>query len=343
MTGNPFVKATCFEVQPENWNVKTFRFRVLNADHKFNFEAGQYVTLGLEIGGQTVYRCYTVSCAPETRRSGEFEITVKHSPGGVVSTWLHEALQVGTNIQVSHATGDFVLPHDRSEPLLFIAGGVGITPLMSMARHLHAEGRTVDIQFLQFARTPEDILFRDEITRMGASGKGFAAHFFASSSSSSACQTGHLCTDLLDGTVPDWKERQILCCGPASFMGDMHQAFISCGGDPSRFHQESFNIPEAPPAHAATNANVAMIRLSESGFEVSSEPGSTIMDAVHASPEGVKIPNACRSGVCGTCKVKKLGGEVDMQHNGGIMDEEVEEGYILACCSVPLSDVTIEY
>lgn len=343
MTGSPFVEATCFDIRRESWNVKTFRFRVANPDHGFDFAAGQYVTLGLELGAETVYRCYTVSCAPDSQGPGEFEITVKHSPEGLVSAWMHQALEVGAKIQVSRATGDFVLPGNTSAPLLFIAGGVGITPLMSMARHLHAQGKFADIQFLQFARTPEDILFRDEMTEMGASSRGIVPHFFASRSSSEACQIGRLCTDLLDRTVPGWKTRTVLCCGPDSFMADMREAFVSNGGDPARFHQESFNVPEAPPSHAVTNTSVATVHLSDSGFDVVCEPGKTILDAVHASPHGVKIPNACRSGVCGTCKLRKLEGEVDMQHNGGITDEEVEEGYILSCCSIPLSNVIIEY
>jgi ferredoxin-NADP reductase len=343
MTGSPFVEATCSDIRRESWNVKTFRFRVANPEHGFEFEAGQYVTLGLEIGGETVYRCYTVSCAPENRGPGEFEITVKHLPDGRASAWLHQSLRVDAGIQVSRATGDFVLPHGSSEPLLFIAGGVGITPLMSIARHLHAQRKVADIQFLQFARTPDDILFRDELIEMGAASAGIVPHFFASRASNSDCQAGRLCTELLDRIVPGWKTRTVLCCGPDSFMADMQEAFASSGGDPTRFHQESFNVPESPPTHVVTNTNVATVRLSESGFEVVCEPGKTILDAVHASPHGVKIPNACRSGVCGTCKLRMLDGNVDMQHNGGITDEEVEEGFILSCCSVPLSDVTIEY
>ncbi|MFM0131717.1 flavin reductase family protein [Paraburkholderia sediminicola] len=343
MTGSPFVQATCVDIRSETWNVKTFRFRTDNSDGRFEFKAGQYVTLGLEIGGDTLYRCYTVSCAPESQGRGEFEITVKHSAGGLVSTWLHETLQVDMRVQVSHATGDFVLPHDHSEPLLFIAGGVGITPLMSMARQLHAQGKAADIEFLQFARTSDDMLFRDELTEMGSSSRGIVPRFFASRSSNSDCQPGRLCSDLLDKFVPSWTSRTVLCCGPDSFMADMKEVFVRNGGDPAKFHQESFNIPDSPPAHVVTNADVSTVRLADSGFDVICESGTTVLDAVHASPHGVKIPNACRSGVCGTCKLRLLDGQVDMQHNGGITDDEVDEGYILTCCSVPLSNITIEY
>lgn len=69
-------------------------------------------------------------------------------------------------------------------------------------------------------------------------------------------------------------------------------------------------------------------------------PGQTVLEAARAA--GVRIPAACESGICGTCKTRKLSGEVNMAHNGGLMDEEVEDGYILACCSTPLSAIEVE-
>jgi len=343
MTASPFAEARCVGVQQENWNVRTFRFRVTDSNRAFTFHAGQYVTLGCEIAGETVFRCYTVSCAPQAREAGEFEITVKHSPGGVVSTWLHEQVQVDTKVEVSHATGDFILPDSASEPLLFVAGGVGITPLMSMVRYVRAEHIPANIQFLQFARTPEDILFRSELVEISATSPGVVTHYFTSRSDDSICKPGRLCADLLDAAVPDWKLRRVLCCGPDSFMSDMQSTFVANGGDPTRFHQESFNIPDATPAHVVESTGDTSVRLSESDFETPCVAGQTVLEAVHSSPQGVKIPNACRSGVCGTCKVRKLDGQVDMQHNGGITEEEEEEGFILACCSIPLTNVTIEY
>ncbi|WMY11064.1 flavin reductase family protein [Paraburkholderia phenoliruptrix] len=338
-----FTEATCSGIASENWNVKTFQFALAQPHDPFHYAAGQYVTLGLDIAGEKVYRCYTVSSAPQSQYEGRFEITVKHSPGGTVSTWLHENMAVGGTLEVSRPTGDFTLPRQKSERLLFVAGGVGITPLISMARAVHAQGRGSDIQFLQFARTPDDILFRDELLEMERSSVGITPHFFTSKGEGSNYRSGRLCKEVLDRAVPDWASREVFCCGPESFMAAMRLTFLEAGAFPGRFHQESFELPGQAPVHVPPSVGGATVRLSESGLEVKCDPGMTILDAVHALPSGPKIPNACRSGVCGTCKLRKLDGLVEMNHNGGITDEEIEEGFMLTCCSVPLSDVIVEF
>src|SRR5579863_7837559 len=343
MTGGAFTEATCVGITQETRNVKTFRFSLARSRELLSVEAGQYVTLSLDIGGETIYRCYTVSSGPCARRDAMFEITVKHSSGGAASTWLHESLTVGASLAVSRPAGDFVLPDNRREPLLFVAGGVGITPLIAMARTIHAQGEYADIQFLQFASTSDDILFRNELLEMGRSSCGITPHFFTSRGRGAECASGRLCKDVLDHAVADWTSRRVFCCGPDSFMSAMRSLFLESGGIPARFHQESFVLPESAPAQTPASIEVSRVRLSQSGLDVACVPGTTILDAVHALASGPKIPSACRAGVCGTCKLRKLEGQVEMHHNGGITDDGVEEGYILTCCSVPLSDVTIEY
>ncbi|MFB9123785.1 iron-sulfur cluster-binding domain-containing protein [Paraburkholderia dipogonis] len=343
MSGSAFTEATCTRITSENWNVKTFQFSLARPHDPFSFTAGQYVTLGFEIAGEKAYRCYTVSSAPQCPQEEQFEITVKHSPGGTVSTWLHENITVGATIEVSHPTGDFTLPKQESEALLFVAGGVGITPLISMARAIRARRLSSDIQFLQFARTPSDILFRNELLEIARSSPGITPHFFTSIGDNAVVTKGRLCRDLLDRAVPDWTSRRVFCCGPESFMAAMRLSFLETGARPERFHQESFELPEQAPVHVPPCVGVTRVRLSESGLDVKCDPGTTILDAVHALPNGPRIPNACRSGVCGTCKLRKLDGSVEMHHNGGITDEEIEDGFVLTCCSIPLSDVTVEY
>ncbi|WP_233848738.1 flavin reductase family protein [Paraburkholderia sp. HD33-4] len=343
MTATAFTEAICVGVTGENWNVKTFRFSLAQPDESFRFEAGQYVTLSVDTGKETLFRCYTISSAPDSRGTSTFDITVKRSPTGAISIWLHDRMTVGESLHVSRPAGDFILPRDRRESLLFIAGGVGITPLMAMARAIYAEGKSADIQFLQFARTPADILFHQELQRIAGSCCGITAHFYTSDEENTEFSFGLLSKEVLDEAVPDWTARQVLCCGPDAFMSIMRDLFVENGGSASRFHQERFQLPEQAPVQVPDGVGVSRIRLSQSLMEFDCQPGTTILDALHALPNGPKIPNACRSGLCGTCKLRKLDGQVEMNHNGGITDEEIDEGYVLPCCSLPLSDVTLEY
>ncbi|WP_366919972.1 flavin reductase family protein [Burkholderia cenocepacia] len=343
MNGSAFTDAVCVDIARENWNVKTFRFALARPREQVAFEPGQYVTLCVNTGSDTLYRCYTISSAPQANGNAIFEITVKRSPTGAVSTWLHDRLAVGDGLQVSRPAGDFVLPANPAEPLLFVAGGVGITPLMAMARAVYSRGERTDIQFLQFVRTPGDLLFRDELLRMARASCGITSHFYTADEASVDVPAGMLSKAVLDHSTPDWTARQVLCCGPDPFMSVMRALFLENGGAESRFHQERFQLPEQAPAHVPSSVGVSRLRLSRSLVELDCAPGTVILDALHALPNGPRIPNACRSGVCGTCKLRKLGGQVEMNHNGGITDEEIDDGYILPCCSVPLSDVTIEF
>lgn len=342
MSSNTFAQATCTSISDESWNVKTYEFTIDDAERSFAFKAGQYVTVEFAIQGATHYRCYTVSSAPRGR-GGVFTITVKHSVDGVVSPWLHRELTVGTKLGVSRATGDFHLNDDVAEPLLFIAGGVGITPLISMARAMKASGLRRDTQFLQFSRTPADILFRDELLAMRKAHPEFVTHFLVSRGADVDSINGRLSALTLDLIVPDWHLRSTYCCGPDSFMSDMRELFVGRGGRPERYHQESFELPAEVKIVPPVTAERFTVTLALSKVDLVCTGSETLIDAVHAAPGGIKIPNACRSGVCGTCKLRKISGEVDMQHNGGITEEEVEEGFVLACCSTPLSDVVLEY
>ena len=88
------------------------------------------------------------------------------------------------------------------------------------------------------------------------------------------------------------------------------------------------------------DGRVALPAIAGSGVEAACLPGQTVLQAARAA--GVRIPAACEFGLCGTCKVMKSRGEVEMSHNGGILDEEIAEGFILACCSKPLAPLEIE-
>lgn len=343
MTTSSFTEACCIGITRENWNVKTFRFLLAQHQESFKFEAGQYITLSVDTGNEKLFRCYTISSVPDTHGNATFEITVKRSPGGAVSTWLHDRLTVGESLHVARPAGDFILPDNHAEPLLFVAGGVGITPLISMARAIHARGENANIHFLQFARTPTDMLFHEELLHIGRSSCGITAHFYTADEANADIPAGLLSKELLDQAVPDWTSRQVLCCGPDAFMSLMRTLFLENGGTASRFHQERFQLPEQAPVQVPGSVGISRIRLSQSLMELDCAPGTTILDAIHALPNGPRIPNACRSGVCGTCKLRKLEGRVQMNHNGAITEEEIDEGYVLPCCSIPLSDVTVEY
>lgn len=145
---------------------------------------------------------------------------------------------------------------------------------------------------------------------------------------------------------PDFKERTIFCCGPDGFMRDVRAMLEESGFDMANYHQESFGsaaepvLPVMDDISTEVSETAAIVTFSMAGKDVHCVAGDTILKAARGA--GIRIAAACESGLCGTCKVMKISGNVDMNHNGGILDEEIDEGYILACCSKPLGNVEVE-
>lgn len=342
----------CVKVIQETWDVRTFCF-MADQPLMFFFKPGQFVTLELEIDGEPVMRSYTISSSPSLPYS--FSITVKRAPGGKVSNWLHDNLKAGDGLAVHGPVGLFNVIDFPAEKVLFLSGGVGITPVMSMARWLYDTNAAVDMCFVHSARTPRDIVFQRELEHMAARVDNFKLHLVCEGyghGESWAGYRGYLDLRMLELIAPDFREREVFCCGPTPYMAAVRRMLEANGYDMRRYHEEAFGpVPEeireevreqaADAAEEGAPAGQFEVTFTETGKSVRIAPGQT----VHAAAQqlGLRIPKACGMGICGTCKVLKTRGEVAMEHNGGITEEDEAEGYILSCCSVPQSDVAVEF
>ena len=343
----------CIKVIDETIDVRTYCFTCTKPVMHF-FKPGQFVTLELEIDGMQVLRSYTIASSPSIPYS--FSITVKRVPGGQVSNWLHDNLKQGDQIAVHGPVGIFNCIDITSSKVLLLAGGVGITPLMSMARWWFDTNGEVDIIFTMSARTPSDIIYRRELEYMDTRISNFNLNLICERygiGESWSGFTGFFDENKLNIIAPDFLERTIYCCGPTPYMNAVKKMLTSAGFNMANYYEESFG---APPEEAILDAEqqaedaadfaidqsaLLEVEFSKTGMSVKIQPGDTVQSA--ASKIGLHIPKACGMGICGTCKVKKTYGEVEMAHNGGITDDDVEAGYILSCCSVPLGNVSVEF
>ncbi|EPC02230.1 ferredoxin [Litchfieldella anticariensis FP35 = DSM 16096] len=346
----------CVKVIQETWDVRTFCF-MAEQPVLFFFKPGQFVTLELEIDGEPVMRSYTISSSPSVPYS--FSITVKRMPGGKVSNWLHDNLKTGDELAVHGPVGNFNAIDYPADKILMLSGGVGITPLMSMARWFFDTNAAVDLEFVHSARTPGDIIFHRELEHIFSRIPEFKLHIVCERSDELgeawAGFRGYLSQAMLELMAPDFMDREIFCCGPTPYMNAVKRLLRDNGFDMSRYHEESFgatpaDVQEEVLEHAeqaeveAGEVDVSellSVEFSASGKSVRIQPGETVHAA--ASKLGLHIPKACGMGICGTCRVPLTSGQVEMEHNGGITDEDVEEGYILSCCSKPVGDVVVEY
>ncbi|MDN5895799.1 MAG: FAD-binding oxidoreductase, partial [Nocardioides sp.] len=311
------------------------------------YDAGQHLVISHQIAGQRIERCYTIASPPT--RSGTLTITIKRHPDGVLSNWLHDTLRPGDRMRARGPYGEFSLRAHPGERLLFLAAGSGLTPAMSMMRTLADTGSEVDVAFAYSARTPADIIFRRELAALPEQGLRIRSAIMCEEDAPGEHwdgPKGRLSPELLAWLVPDLASREVFLCGPPGYMGAAIGILDGLGLAPDRIHQESFDLgavagpfADVDPASAVESRPVR-IELRLSGTQITCPADSTVLDAVLDA--GVILQSSCRQGLCGTCKLTLLEGEVDMRHQGGIRPREIGRGMFLPCCSRPLGDLVLE-
>lgn len=345
----------CVKMIHETWDVCTYCF-MAQQPVMFFFKPGQFVTLELEINGKQVMRSYTISSSPSVPYS--FSITVKRVPGGEVSNWLYENMTVGAELAVHGPAGQFNCIDFPAEKVLLLSGGVGITPVMSMARWFFDTNAEVDVTFIHSARSPRDVIFARELDHMASRIDNFSLHMIVERMENGLAWHGYrgfLDIHKLNMIAPDFMEREIFCCGPAPYMRAVKTLLKEKGFDMSHYHEESFGatpvevvedaieLAEVAQAEAESivETDLMTISFAKQGKSIQVPQGETLHNA--AARLDLMIPKACGMGICGTCKVLVANGETQMEHNGGITDEDVEAGYVLSCCTVAKSDVVIDF
>lgn len=336
----------CVTRTPEVPNVVTFSFKSPSGA-LFNHDPGQFVTLELpvpDIG--PLYRTYTISSAPS--RPTALTVTVKAQPDSIGGRWMIDHLHKGMRIKAVGPAGKFSIVNFPAKKYLFISAGSGITPMVAMTTWLYDSGEEPDIVFVNCARRPSEIILRERMEMMASRIVGIDLKWVVEEPDPFRPWTGYrgLFSQVMLGLIAhDYLEREVFCCGPEPFMRAVREALEGLGYDMRRYHQESF---EAEPAAAEdvpadlfpTAEKQAEIVFAVSGVSTTCAQTDTILQA--AKSARVFIPSGCTMGICGTCKVRKMEGDVHMVHNGGITDDDITAGYVLACCSRPLGRVTIE-
>lgn len=337
----------CVTVTPEAPNVASFCFQSPTGAI-FSFVPGQFLTLELPLPQGTLHRTFTISSSPS--RPMSISVTVKAQPGSLGTRWMLDHLKPGMRIRATRPAGCFSSHHHPSEKYLFISAGSGITPMMSMTTWMFDLGRPADVVFVNCARRPSDIIFRRRLEHMASRFPEISLRFVVEETDRFQPWTGYqgMFNQLMLGLMaPDYLTREVFCCGPEPFMQAVRDALAGLGFDMARYHQESFHPSLAEEALDPVLGDVvpdqaaeAEIAFALAGVSRTCSETDTILATARSA--GLNIPSGCTFGVCGTCRIRKLSGQVHMVHNGGITDEDIEAGYVLACCSHPIGKVEVE-
>jgi ferredoxin-NADP reductase len=337
------VQTPVLSVVQETSDIRTFR---LARPEAFHFEAGQFLTVRLRADGREHVRCYSISSPPEA--SGYLEISVKKQ--GLVSSALHATLTPGSLLSVRAPAGSFTYPRDDDRPIVLIAGGVGITPLMSMLRHAVLAEPNRPVTLLYSARTIADLAFRSELDWLAPRCARLRVTLAVTGArAGSEIYPGRVDEALLR-TIPDLGHAISLICGPQSMIDGISGLLAGLGVPRPQIRSELFEAAVAASGrprdadHAQTAASgptCAEFRLTaaRSGRAAAIAAGQTILEA--AEQGGVEIASICRAGVCGTCRTRVIEGQIDCSSD--LLDEDDRSGgYVLACVSTALSDCVIE-
>jgi ferredoxin-NADP reductase/DMSO/TMAO reductase YedYZ heme-binding membrane subunit len=328
--------------------VRTFRFATAEGGAiPFAFQAGQFLNLSLEIDGRRVSRSYTIASPPT--RDGYVELSIKREENGQVSRFLHDMLMTGHTVGVSAPAGRFTFDPKSSDAVLLIAGGVGITPVMSILRDLTDRCWPGKIDLLFSVRSPEDVIFKDELRYLAARYPNLRVHVTVTRDAAADWSglRGRITGDLLRQCVPDVVQRPAFICGPDAMAASARDELISVGVPAARINVESFTPAgavamdnTAAPAEEMAAAARATVTFQRSGRSAPLPANKTVLEAAESA--GVSIDYQCRSGICGTCRCRLLSGRVTMPVRDALSDADEADGYILACQAHAAEDVTVD-
>ena len=345
------------ELRPEGDDALAITFDVPAAQSSsFQFLPGQYLTLRADVAGQDLRRSYSICAAPgEALRVG-----VRRVQGGAFSSWLHDSLKVGDTLHVMEPQGRFGMalsrqPRQPQQPrqprhVLAVAGGSGITPILSIVKTLLGSDPQARCTLLYGNRRVASMMFREELEDLK---NRHLQRFVLQPVLSRETVDSPLHAGRLDaakiatllrlagraGTVDE-----AFVCGPHAMNDEVEAALLAVGVAPERIHVERFGVPPSaadatlhvPQTGDATTATITIVRDGVSR-DVAFQPGDESILAA-ASRAGMDVPYSCRSGVCATCRAKLLQGRVRMDRNFALEEDELAAGHVLTCQAHPLTE-----
>lgn len=320
---------------------KIFRF-VSEDGYLPPFEAGQYINLFTQIEGVRTSRPYSLSSSPKQR--AYYEITVARTRDGFVSDYLLDQVKLGDRFTANGPAGVFrYQPVFHSKKSLFLAGGSGITPLLSMTREILDAGLDRDVVMLYGCRNPEAALYHEELTAYSAAFPNFRYHLVVSDPVENwDGERGFLDEALIRRLVPDFAQRTSYICGP-QVMNDFCKSALEAMGVPEKkIRREMFgarrDIQNEPGWPAELTGN-EVFTITVGDKKIPAKSGEPVLVALERA--GVRVNVCCRSGECSLCRVKLVSGNVFLAR--GMLRRYADEkyGYIHSCKAYPMGDIEI--
>ncbi len=341
----------------ETPSVKTLRLLPASNEEflPFTFIPGQFMNLAFWIGGARMNRSYSISSSPTNR--AYLDLTVRREPRGAVSRHIDDLLKVGDDIEAGGPVGRFTFTGTEADSIVLIAGGVGITPMMSIALYLTQQEWPGDIFFFYACRAPKDFIFAKQIGDLERQNPHLHVIVTMSSTDSTDWQgpQGRLSKALFMQRVPRLASRRFHLCGPPAMMDAVKEILAELGVPAEQVKTESFGTIKPTPALAGSSAKrtkeatgpiVTFSKNNKSAkirTDLQTGDSPPLQSILELSEElSIPIQFSCRVGTCGVCKTKLSSGEVDQAVQDALDDDEKAHGIILACQAKPKGAVAVD-
>lgn len=304
------------------------------SSRRFRYQAGQFLTLRVNLAGQDYRRCYSMSSAPA---EDELRITIKRDPGGLVSNWINDTAAEGDELLAAPPEGRFVLRGDLSgaTDVVAFAGGSGITPIMSLVRAAVDEpDRRVRLFYAN--RAHDSVIFADPLDRLVAE-HGDRVVLHKHFDEDVGVVTPAAIESFIAAGGSSLDNAHYYVCGPTPFMDTVERALLATGVKESRLHLERFTVAAAEPSAIDESGGTeeVVIELDRKRIVSPYRRGETLLQTARTA--GLRAPASCETGSCGTCMARVVEGSARMLNNDALEDDEVEEGWVLTCQSLPTS------
>jgi ring-1,2-phenylacetyl-CoA epoxidase subunit PaaE len=328
---------------------------------KFEYRAGQYLTLRFKINEADLRRAYSICTSP---LDDEMAVTVKLVKNGIVSRHIHENVNVGDTIDVMPPEGKFtvdLLADQRKEYFLFGAGS-GITPLMSLIKTILEIEPMSKVHLYYGNRTIDSIIFKDKIDALcdnyqdqfsvdyilsNPPGTGFMNFLFKKSRNGWTGEKGRIdplkVKEFLKKYPSDSKNSEYLICGPGDMISSVTNTLVANEIDKNKIHKEHFTTnaegKEVKAVHGVPAHVIVHLDNEEINIPVSSKTIlESLMDAGH------EPPYSCQAGACATCMAKVIKGSVEMEACFALEEDEIRQGFVLTCQGHPTTpEVELTY
>lgn len=302
----------------------------------YPYEAGQYALVSIK-NTPHITRAYSLSSTPGESRF--VSITVREIEGGVGSSWLNNNVKVGDQVWFSNPMGEFTCQQIWADNYLLVGAGSGVTPIMSMARWLLKNRPEANVSVIHSVHSPNDVIFKQEWAELKAKYPHLNIVMNASVDATADFEQGRISKEIVAKAVPNIADYTVMTCGPEAYMNALKHIVLELGGSADRFFTEAFfNTALAGEISADKKTTLTINGVSQIKAEV--PVGMTLLAALEAQEQ--PVVSGCRTGLCGLCKTQVTGGEYEVVNTGDLTDQEIAQGYVLACSCRVKQDVSVK-